>query len=116
MQNVSAVTAACMMVSKKDFLSVGGFDEDLRVSFNDVDFCLRLRENGYLNIFTPYAELYHYESKSRGGVDNPQKYVEFSYEIDFMEKRWKDIFKKGDPYYNKNLTLRDETFGVRLED
>ena len=115
-QNVSAVTAACMMVSKKDFLSVGGFDEDLRVSFNDVDFCLRLRENGYLNIFTPYAELYHYESKSRGGVDNPQKYVEFSYEIDFMEKRWKDIFKKGDPYYNKNLTLRDETFGVRLED
>ena len=115
-QNVSAVTAACMLISKKAFLAVGGFDEDLRVSFNDVDFCLRLRSAGYLNVFTPHAELYHYESKSRGGADTPQKYVQFAYEIEFMEKRWADVFKKGDPYYNKNLTLADEGFGVRLED
>lgn len=118
-QNVSAVTAACMMVSKKAFNSVNGFDKEFRVSFNDVDFCLRLRESGYLNVFTPYAEVYHYESKSRGYSDSdPKSYATMTYESELMYKRWAKYYKgkKEDPYYNPNLTLLDERFNMRFED
>ncbi len=114
-QNVSAVTGACMMVSKRAFYDVGGFDEALRVSFNDVDFCLRLMFNGYLNVFTPYAELYHYESKSRGYPDTAEKYAEMLIEADIVCKRWAELYKKGDPFYNVNLTRKREDFMVRLE-
>ena len=115
-QNVSAVTGACMMVKKTIFFKVNGFEEELRISFNDVDFCLRIIMLGYLNVFTPYAELYHYESKSRGYADTPKKYAELSFEVEYMQKRWAQILEKGDPYYNPNLTLEDERFGMKLED
>lgn len=104
-QDVSAVTAACMMVRQEVFREIGGFDEALAVAFNDVDFCLRLRERGYLVVYTPYAELYHYESKSRGSDDTPERRERFSKEIELMRTRWKHILDSGDPYYNPNLTL-----------
>ena len=114
-QNVSVVTGACMMVSKKAFSRVGGFDESLRVSFNDVDFCLKLFHFGYLNVFTPYAELYHYESKSRGyPTDNPAKYAEMLIEARIVRNRWHAIYTNGDPYYNINLTRKTEDFMVRI--
>lgn len=114
-QNLSAVTAACFMTSRSAFNKVGGFDEDIKVAFNDVDFCLRLRQAGFLVVFTPYAELYHYESKSRGSDnDTPSKFARFSYEVELMCKRWEKILKDGDPYYNKNLTLENEGYGLRF--
>ncbi len=105
-RNYSAVTAACMMVRRDVFQAVGGFDEQLRVAFNDVDFCLRVREKGYRIAWTPYAELYHYESATRGFDLDPR-------EIEFMKRRWKDILL-NDPYYNRNLTLEEENFSLRL--
>ena len=104
-RNYSAVTAACMMVRRDAFEAVGGFDEQLRVAFNDVDFCLRVRERGYRIAWTPYAELYHHESATRGFDLDPQ-------EIEFMKLRWKDTLL-NDPYYNRNLTLDDENFALR---
>lgn len=112
-QNLSAVTAACLMVKKKDFFEVNGFDENLRVAFNDVDFCLRIKE--YLhknNVYSPYAELYHYESKSRGVEDTEEKVRRFNSEVAYFEERWAEFLKKGDPCYNKNLTLKKENFEI----
>ena len=105
-QDVTAVTGACMMVSKALYEELGGLDESFTVALNDVDFCLRVREKGLLNIFTPFAELYHYESKSRGLEDTPEKVARFNREVAVFAKRWPDILKNGDPYYNPNLTLR----------
>jgi len=112
-QNVSAVTAACLMVKKKIYEEVGGLDEEnLKVAFNDVDFCLKVREAGYRNLWTPYAELYHYESKSRGSEDTPEKVERFRKEIEYMKKKWgKKLLR--DPYYNPNLTLDREDFSIR---
>lgn len=104
-QDLSAVTAACMMVKRKVFEQVHGFEEKLAVAFNDVDFCLRVRELGYLVVYNPYVELYHYESKSRGTEDSKEKVRRFQSEIEFMRCRWESFLKKGDPYYNKNLSL-----------
>lgn len=104
-QNFSAVTGACLMVSRQKFLEAGGFDENLAVAFNDVDFCLKLREEGLLNVWTPYAELYHYESKSRGAEDTPEKYERFLRESELLKKRYQHLFEVGDPYYNRNLPL-----------
>ena len=104
-QNVSAVTGACLMVSKKCFDEVGGLDESLKVRFNDVDFCLKLLRAGYLNVFTPFAKLYHYESKSRGFDESDEKQAEFKKEADIFKERWGDVLEKGDPYYNPNLSL-----------
>ncbi|MBK8753886.1 MAG: glycosyltransferase [Candidatus Competibacteraceae bacterium] len=112
-QNVSAVTAACLMVKKSLYQAMGGMDEKhLAVAFNDVDFCLRLREKGYLNIFTPYCELYHYESKTRGHEDTPQKQHRFAQEVAYMRKRHRAILQNGDPYYNPNLPLDRDDFGM----
>ena len=112
-QNYSAVTAACMMVKKKVFDQVGGLSPDLAVAFNDIDFCLKVRDAGYLVVYNPYVELYHYESKSRGLEDTPEKMARFNKEIATLEGHWPDIFKKPDPYYNPNLTLKSQDFSLK---
>ena len=112
-QDYSAVTAACMMVKREAFDKVGGLTEELAVAFNDIDFCMKLRAAGYLIVYNPYAELYHYESKSRGLEDTPEKVARFNKEIQIFEKRWPDILRNGDPYYNPNLTLKSQDFSLR---
>lgn len=114
-QNYSAVTFACVMMPKKVFQQVGGIDGKFEVAFNDVDMCLRIREKGYLVVFTPYAELYHYESKSRGDEDTPEKVKRFNSEIDRFKSRWGQVLEKGDPYYNPHLTLHYEDFSFKSE-
>ena len=106
-QDVSAVTTACALVKREAYLQVGGFDENLAVTFNDVDFCLRLREAGYRIVWTPYAELIHHESASRGFDNSAPKQVRFLAEVDYMKAKWGDILQR-DPFYNPNLSL-DET-------
>jgi GT2 family glycosyltransferase len=113
-QNLSAVTAACMMMRKEVFEEIGGFDEGYPYAFNDVDLCMKIREKGYLIVWTPYAQLYHYESKSRGYEDIPEKRERFKKEIEYFQKKWKLIFDKGDPYYNPNLTLDREDFSIKV--
>ena len=115
-QDLSAVTAACMMVKRKVFEQVHGFEEELAVAFNDVDFCLRVRELGYLVVYNPYVELYHYESKSRGTEDSKEKVRRFQSEIEFMRCRWGVLLKKGDPYYNKNLSLSKWNYSLKPKD
>ena len=107
-QNVSAVTGACMMVRRTLFEEVGGLDESLRIAFNDVDLCLKLREKGYLIVFTPYAELYHYESKTRGLEDTEEKKARFNDECNRFRKKWKMLLAAGDPYYNPNFSLKND--------
>ena len=110
LQSLSAVTAACMLIRRSIFMDVGGLNEtDLAIAFNDIDFCLRVREAGYRNIWTPFAELYHHESASRGYEDTPEKQARFKREVDFMRKRWGDLLQ-NDPAYNPNLTLEREDF------
>lgn len=111
--NLSAVTAACVMIRKEVFEEVGGFNEELVVAFNDVDLCLKIREKGYLIVYTPYAALYHHESLSRGYEDNPEKQERFSKEVMYMREKWGEITDKGDPYYNPNLSLEKENFSIR---
>ncbi len=109
-QNLSAVTAACAVVRKEVFEAVEGFEErELSVAFNDVDLCLRIRQKGYLVVYTPYAELYHYESASRGYENTPEKFRRFEQEIENMKRRWARKLEH-DPYYNPNLTLISEDF------
>lgn len=115
-QDLSAVTAACMLVKREAFEEVGGFEEQLSVAFNDVDLCLRLREKGCLVVYNPYAELYHYESKSRGAEDSKEKVRRFQSEIEFMRCRWEKLLKAGDPYYNKNLSLTKWNYSLRPKD
>lgn len=111
-QNISAVTAACLLVRKELYEAVGGLDEEnLKVAFNDVDFCLKVREAGYRNLWTPYAELYHHESVSRGKEDSPEKQVRFRKEVEFMQEKWGESLRH-DPYYNPNLTLEREDFSI----
>jgi GT2 family glycosyltransferase len=105
-RNYSAVTAACMMVRRDIFGFVDGFDEQLRVAFNDVDFCLRVREKGFRIVWTPYAELFHHESTTRGSALDAS-------EIERMKRRWGNSLLR-DPYYNPNLTLRYEDFSLRF--
>ena len=112
-QDYSAVTAACMMVKKSVFEEVGGLNPDFKVAFNDIDFCLRVRKLGYLVVYNPNAELYHYESKSRGYEDTPEKIKRFQGEIYKFVEEWPDILQKGDPYYNVNLTLDRQDFSLR---
>ena len=109
----SAVTAACMMVERSVFEAIGGFEEALVVAFNDVDLCLRVCQKGYLVVYNPHVELYHYESKSRGADDSKEKVNRFKQETEFMKTRWRDLLKKGDPYYNKNLTLSKWNYSLR---
>ena len=111
-QEVSAVTAACLVVRKKVYLQVGGLNEkDLKVAFNDVDFCLKLNKAGYRNIWTPFAELYHRESATRGLDDIDERKIRFAKESLYMQHQWGDILL-NDPAYNPNLTLDAGDFGL----
>ena len=113
-QNVSAVTGALLMCKKSMFEEIGGFDAvNFGVACNDVDFCLRLIESGYRNLFTPYALAYHFESVSRGYEDTPEKKARFKREVDAFRARHAEILEKGDPYYNPNLRLDVEDFSIR---
>ena len=112
-QNYSAVTAAVLLTKRKCFQEVGGFREELAVAFNDVDFCLKVRALGKRVVYTPYALFTHYESKSRGLEDNPEKVKRFNSEIVTLGKIWHMILRKGDPYYNPALTLRKANFALR---
>lgn len=113
LQDVSAVTAACMMIKKEVFHKVGGFTEELAVAFNDVDLCLKVNRAGYLVVYDPYAQLYHMESKTRGAEDDEAKVRRFQTEIEYMRCHWLDILKTGDPYYNKNLSLTKWNYSLR---
>lgn len=112
-QDLSAVTAACMMVDRKAWEGAGGFNEDLAVAFNDIDFCLKVRREGYLVVYEPNVELYHYESKSRGYEDTPEKQKRFLSEINYMKAHWSEILTKGDPYYNENFSLNTCNYTLR---
>ena len=112
-QDYSAVTAACMMTKAAVFREVGGFTEELAVAFNDIDYCMKVRKTGKLVVYAPYAKLYHYESKSRGLEDTPEKVARFNREVAIFARRWPTILEKGDPYYNPNLTLRKSNFALR---
>ena len=113
-QNVSAVTAACLLVSKAKYEEVGGLDENFRVALNDVDFCLKLREKGYLNIFTPYSELYHYESISRGSDLEGANLARLDKEAEDFKQKWKEVLDKGDPYYNPNFSLDNNDYSLKM--
>lgn len=112
-QNLSGVTGACCMIPRRVWEKVGGLDEGFAVAFNDVDLCLRIREAGYLIVWTPYAELYHYESKSRGYENTFEKHRRFMGERDRLRMRWAETIDAGDPYYNRNLTLDREDFSFQ---
>ncbi len=112
-QDYSAVTAACMMSKKSVFEQAGGFSEDLAVAFNDIDYCMKVRRLGKLVVFAPYALLYHYESKSRGLEDTPEKVARFNREVAKFAAKWPEILQNGDPYYNPNLTLRKSNFALK---
>ncbi|MGP9765423.1 glycosyltransferase family 2 protein [Halomonas sp. AOP13-D3-9] len=112
-QNLSAVTAACLLLRKSVFNNVGGLNEtDLTIAYNDVDLCLKVREAGYRNLWTPYAELYHHESISRGADDTPKKRARWLSEVAYMRRTWADQLD-NDPAYNPNLTLVHEDFSLR---
>ena len=113
-QNVTAVTGACLMVKKRIYEEAGGLDESFAVSLNDVDFCLRLREAGYLNVFTPFAELYHFESVSRGLDDQGEKAVRYNEESERFREKWREMLEKGDPYYNPNFSLDRSDFALKI--
>ena len=113
-QNFSAVTAAALLVRKSVFEEVNGLEEQyLKVAFNDVDFCLKVREKGYRNLWTPYSRLYHHESVSRGQEDNPEKQARFKGELEYMKTKWGDKLQK-DPFYSPNLTLEHEDFSYNV--
>jgi O-antigen biosynthesis protein len=112
-QELSAVTGACLMVRRKVFDEVGGLDEQLPVDFNDVDFCLRLRAAGYRNIWTPFAELIHHESATRGKHDNPEKITRFQQETHFMKMRWGKTVEQ-DPFYNPNLSTTAADYSISI--
>lgn len=115
-QDLTAVTAACMMVPRKVYAAVGGLDESFSVVFNDVDLCLKIRESGKLVVWTPFAELTHYESKSRGSdEDTPEKLAFFKTETRRFQTKWNAALAKGDPYYNPNLTREKENMSPRAE-
>ena len=113
-QDLSAVTAACMMMKRSVFEEVGGLEEELKVAFNDVDLCLRIREKGHLIVYDPYVELYHYESKTRGAEDTKEKVRRFQGEIEYMRSHWIDILKNGDPAYNPNLSLKKWDYSLKV--
>lgn len=113
-QNMSAVTGACLMVKKVLYEEVGGLDESFAVSLNDVDFCLKLREKGMLNIFTPFAELYHYESTSRGLDDKGDKARRYEEESARFREKWQKVLAEGDPYYNPNFSLDRSDFSLKV--
>lgn len=106
-QDMSAVTAACMMTKRRVFETVGGFSEELAVAFNDVDYCLKVRDTGLLVVYTPEVELFHYESLSRGFESNAEKKIRFHREVSFMNYQWAEYYVKGDPYVNPNFCTNE---------
>ncbi|MFL9985158.1 glycosyltransferase family 2 protein [Paraburkholderia sediminicola] len=106
---MSAVTAACLLIRQSIYKEVNGLDEELHVAYNDIDFCLRVRQAGYRNVWTPYAELYHHESATRGAEDTPEKISRFNKESELVRQRWGDLLL-NDPYYSPNLTLTADDF------
>ncbi len=113
-QNVTAVTGACLLVKKSLYQEVGGLEEEFAVSLNDVDFCLKLRKLGYLNVFTPFAELFHYESVSRGSDDNGERAERYNRESELFRQKWKAELEAGDPYYNPNFSLDRSDFSLKV--
>lgn len=114
-QDVMAVTGACLMMRRSLFEELGGLDESFAVSLNDVDLCIRAWKAGYLNVFTPFAELYHYESVSRGLDDQGEKAQRYNQESEAFRARWKELLDKGDPYYNPNFSLDRSDFALRTD-
>ena len=114
-QNVMAVTGACLMMRKALFTKLGGLDENFAVSLNDVDLCIRAWKAGYVNVFTPFAELYHFESVSRGLDDHGENAERYERESEAFRTKWKDILVKGDPYYNPNFSLDRSDFALKME-
>lgn len=114
-QNVMAVTGACLMMRKALFKELGGLDESFAVSLNDVDLCVRAWKAGYVNVFTPFAELYHYESVSRGLDDHGEKAQRYERESEAFRAKWKELLVKGDPYYNPNFSLDRSDFALKLD-
>lgn len=112
-QDISAVTAACLMIKKTTFDAIDGLDEEFQVALNDVDLCLKVRAHGELVVQNPMVEMYHYESKSRGMEDSKEKHERFKREIARFRTKWADILEKGDPYYNPNLTLMYDDCRIR---
>jgi GT2 family glycosyltransferase len=113
-QNYSAVTAACLMMRREVFQEAGGFDPGYPLAYNDVDLCMKLVSRGYLIVWTPWAELYHYESMTRGIADTPDKLKHFFAEMQRFRAKWSGYVIKGDPYYSPNLTLDREDFSIKL--
>ena len=111
--NFSAVTAACLMCRRDVFEEVGGFEEELPVAFNDVDFCFKLVDKGYKNVYLPHVVLYHYESKSRGHEDTPEKLARIIRETLYMQNKWKEIIE-NDPCYNPHLTRKAENYSIDI--
>lgn len=113
-QNLTAVTGACLLTKRSIWNEVNGLDEEnFKIAFNDIDYCLKVRQKGYDVVYTPYAELYHYESKSRGYEDSPEKKARFEYESELLNKKW-GTKNYRDPFYNENLTLNFENFGLKV--
>ena len=113
-QDYTAVTAACMMISRQLFVEVGGFDERLKVAFNDVDLCMKVRREGKLVTYTPVAQLLHYESKSRGLDDTEEKKQKYWREVRYFQEKWQKELEEGDPYYNPHLTLEKHDFSLKI--
>lgn len=113
-QNASAVTGACLLVKKSLYEQVGGLSEEFAVALNDVDFCLKLRKLGLLNIFTPFAELYHYESASRGSDMSGKNAKRYDEESERFRNKWKEVLEKGDPYYNPNFSLDHSDYTLKM--
>ncbi|XGV98058.1 MAG: glycosyltransferase [Leptolyngbya sp. BL-A-14] len=111
--NCSAVTAACLMCRRDVFLAVGGFEEQLAIAFNDVDLCFKMLDKGYRNIYLPHVKLYHYESKSRGMEDTPEKQARFEQEVAYMQQKWHSLIEH-DPCYSPHLTRRKADFSLRI--
>lgn len=113
-QDVYGDTAACLLIRREIYDEMNGLDESYAVAFNDVDFCVRVREAGYTNVFTPFAQLYHYESKSRGTEDNPEKQKRFQGEVLRFQARWGDLLAAGDPCTNPNFDIQREDFALKI--
>lgn len=112
--NAGAVTGACLMLRREVFEEVGGFDENYAITFGDIDFCMKLRAAGYLIVWTPYAELYHEELKTRGSDALPENQVRFLNEKEYFLGKWIQAISKGDPFYSPNLVQDKEDFSIRL--
>lgn len=111
-RNTSANTAACLMIRKEIFEKIGGFDENFILAFGDVDLGLKILEIGLNNVWTPFAELYHTESKTRGYEKTPKQLARYNNEVYYFRQKWRDFLNQGDPYYNPNLTLIKENYEI----